>query len=431
MSINREMGFLTELLVSNDMATVVDNMINSSYLTGRNKQVFNKIRQHQDAYGKVPSIDYILSYFPNLELMKKPNGEYGTEETLQFWCDQLRERKKHNTIVDHLEEVIDKMNNDTDTEKAYSLIKRLVMKVENEIVLSDRIKINENVDKRKQEYLKREKSGGMTGIPTYIDLIDKNIGGFNAGELITFMGFTGIGKSWMEIIMAVNQAKNGYRVLFFTTEMSKEMVMRRIDAVWNGFNYSLFTKGQLHPKDKERYFKYLDEMANTPDDEIMLVVEQATGGLSQIGAKIDQYKPDIVYIDGAYLLQDEEGEEDNWAGIVRVWRGLHRLCLVKKVPIIATTQSKDETNASIKSLSFAKALSNDCDVLAVLEQDSQQKHDREISVRFLKVREGDTLSVVHMNWDFNKMDYSCIYQERGASKEEDEVPPSSAHILID
>jgi hypothetical protein len=161
----------------------------------------------------------------------------------------------------------------------------------------------------------------------------------------------------------------------------------------------------------------------------MLIVEQATGGISQISAKIDQHKPDIVYVDGAYLLEDEEGDEDNWMGTVRIWRGLHRLCLLKKKPIVVTTQSKDESGATIKSLSFAKALSNECDVLGVLEQDEQQKNDREANLRFLKLREGDTLSSVHMNWDFDKMKYNSIYKEQ--TVEQTDVKNVSGVIALD
>lgn len=214
------------------------------------------------------------------------------------------------------------------------------------------------------------------------------------------------------MIQAVLQAKNGYKVLFFTTEMSTKMVFRRIDAVWNSLNYTRFRKGQLLPDEEKRYFQYLEEMENTPDDEVMLVVEQATGGVSQISAKIDQYNPDIVYIDGAYLLEDEEGEEDNWAGMVRIWRGLHRICLAKDKPIVVTTQSKDEQGASLKSMSFAKAISNECDVVAVLEQDEQMKNDKELMLKPLKIREGDNMRIVMMNWDFDEMKFNSIYSER-------------------
>jgi replicative DNA helicase len=357
------------------------------------------------------------------------DDELGTGENMQYWCDELRSKKKHNMMADGLEEIVQKMNEEMDTEGAYEILKRVQLKIESEVVRSESIKVNEGTKKRKEDYLKRQKSGGMTGIPTFIDLVDKILGGFNDGELITFMGFTGTGKSWLEIIMAVAQAKAGYRVLFFTTEMSKEMVMRRIDAVWNGLNYSRFKKGQLLPEEQKKFFKYLDEMEETPDEDVMLIVEQATGGISQISAKIDQHKPDIIYVDGAYLLEDEEGDEDNWMGTVRIWRGLHRLCLLKKKPIVVTTQSKDESGATIKSLSFAKALSNECDVLGVLEQDEQQKNDREANLRFLKLREGDTLSSVHMNWDFDKMKYNSIYKEQ--TVEQTDVKNVSGVIALD
>lgn len=411
MAIQREQGFITELLLTGDMSIVVDNQINSKYLSGRYKKAFKFIQQHQTKYGKVPSIETFKKKFPTIELAQI-NGEYSTGETMQFWCDQLREKKKHNTIVDALDEVLDKINKDLDTEGAYDILKKLVLQIENELILSDRIKINEDTYKRKEDYKKRQKSGGMTGIPSFIDEWDKLLGGYNNGELITFMGYTGIGKSWLEIIQAVQQAKNGYRVLFFTTEMSTKMVFRRIDAVWNSLNYTRFRKGQLLPDEEKRYFQYLEEMENTPDEEVMLVVEQATGGVSQISAKIDQYNPDIVYVDGAYLLEDEEGEEDNWAGMVRIWRGLHRLCLVKDIPIVVTTQSKDEQGASLKSMSFAKAIANESDVVAVLEQDEQMKNDKEIMLKPLKIREGDNMRIVMMNWDFDEMKFNSIYSER-------------------
>jgi replicative DNA helicase len=428
MAIQREQGFITELLLSGDMSTVVDNGINQSYLTGKYKKALKFIQDHQSLYGKIPSVDTFQKKHPAIPLAEV-DGELGTGENIQYWCDELRSKKKHNMMADGLEEIVQKMNEEMDTEGAYEILKRIQLKIESEVVRAESIKVNEGTKKRKEDYLKRQKSGGMTGIPTFIDLVDKITGGLNDGELITFMGFTGIGKSWLEIIMAVAQAKAGYRVLFFTTEMSKEMVMRRIDAVWNSLNYSRFKKGQLLPDEQKKYFKYLDDMEQTPDEDVMLIVEQATGGISQISAKIDQHKPDIVYIDGAYLLEDEEGDEDNWAGVVRIWRGLHRLCLLKKKPIVVTTQSKDESGATIKSLSFAKALSNEVDVLAVLEQDEQQKNDREASLRFLKLREGDSLSAVHLNWDFDKMKYNSIYKEQ--TVQQTDVKNVSGVIALD
>ena len=106
---------------------------------------------------------------------------------------------------------------------------------------------------------------------------------------------------------------------------------------------------------------------------------------------------------------------------VRIWRALHKLCLAKDLPVVVTTQSKDETNANLKSINFAKAIAQDCDVFGVLEQDEQQRRDREADIRYLKLRDGDTLSTVHINWNFNTMEYNSIYTEKVEAKEKPDL----------
>lgn len=193
MSIHRELGLITELIATKDMPTVVDNAITTRFFSGKYKKAFTYIQQHQSLYGQVPTKEVFNAKYPDI-VLAETDGKLGTGESLKFWCDQVREKKKHNTIVDGLEKVIEKLNDELETEEAYDLMKSLVLRVENDIILADRAKINENTQKRKEDYLKRQKSGGMTGIPTFIDLVDKIMGGLNKGELITFMGFTGTGK---------------------------------------------------------------------------------------------------------------------------------------------------------------------------------------------------------------------------------------------
>lgn len=426
---NIESQFLTELLVSKDFVLITDEGIGLKHFSGNYKQAFGYLSNHISSYGKLPAISTFQRKFPQIEL-NKVGDEYGTEEPLKFWCDELINKTRHNMLVEALEAVEDNIN-DLKTLEAYDKIKQVVVKIENDVVKGDRVKINEDTNKRFEDYKKRQRTGGMTGLPTGIDLVDEAMGGLNNGELITFMAYTGVGKSWLEAIIAVHLAKLGYKVLFITTEMSTTNLFRRIDAIWNKFDYSLFKKGQLSRKDEERYLKYLEEMENKSDDEVMLVVEQATGGVMQISAKVDQYKPDILLVDGAYLLEDDAGGEDNWMGTIRIWRAFHKLCLSKDIPVVLTTQSKDETGAKIGSLSFAKALSNECDVLAVLEQDEQQRNDKEADIRFLKLREGDTLNKIHINWNFNTMEYNSIYKEKAFEGNDESIKEAKGVISID
>lgn len=416
MALNREIGFLAELLASQDLATVTDKGITTKFLTGRYKKAFSYILKHSAQYGKIPSIQEFERKFKDIKLPYNKKRQIVTGECIEYWCDEVRIKKKHNTIIDYIDQVQEKLG-ELETDKAFELLVKLVNLVQTDIVEAKNSKINENTASRKEDYKERQRSGGVTGISTGIDLLDKIIGGLKDGELVTYMAYTGVGKTWLLVILAVLIAKAGYRVLFFTTEMTDRAVFKRIDAVWNDFNYTLFKDGQLHPKDEKKYFKYLDEMEEKSDDEVLLVVEEATGGVSQISAKIDQYDPDVVLVDGGYLLQDEDGDEDNWMGLIRVWRALHRLCINKKIPIVVNTQSKDETGATLKSVNFSKAIAQDTDVFFVLEQDEEAYNEREVQLRFLKIREGDRMSLIRMNWDFDAMDYSTIYKDTSTEKD--------------
>lgn len=419
MNYNKEECFITELLVSNDITTVIDSGITPKFLSGTNKEVLKVILDHNTNYGKLPNILTLKKKFPEFNF-SRIKGKYGTNEPMKYWCDEIREKKKYNSLVDLFEESEELMIAH-DTEKVLAKLKQTITMIENEVAESDRIYINSDTAQRYEDYKKRQATGGLTGLPIGIDMVDKITGGLNKGELTTYMAYTGVGKTWLLVIMAVNLVKLGYRVLLMTTEMSTKKMFQRIDAVWNGFDYTLFKNGQLTRKDEKKYRKYLDDMSKTSKDDMLLVVEQSTGGVTQIGAKIEQHKPDVVLVDGAYLLEDDFGNDDDWKSTVRIWRALHKLCLAKDLPVVVTTQSKDETNANLKSINFAKAIAQDCDVFGVLEQDEQQRRDREADIRYLKLRDGDTLSTVHINWNFNTMEYNSIYTEKVEAKEKPDL----------
>lgn len=218
-------------------------------------------------------------------------------------------------------------------------------------------------------------------------------------------------KSWQLVIEAVHAARDyGVRVLVGTTEMSVDMMVQRVDAVWNGLGYTRFLNGTLTPTELKRYEDYADRVEG--DEFSTLIVEQLTAGVSQLAAKIEQHQPDIVFVDGAYLLEDDfsGGKEDDWKSTVRIFRDLHKLALAKKLPIKATTQSK-ERKISLDTLSFARALANECDVVTAIERDDQMEKDRESLYKFLKIREGASSGAILRNWDFHEMDYGTIYSE--------------------
>lgn len=193
MSTNIEAGFITELLITGDFAKVADEGLGSRFLSGNYKRAFNYITKHITAYGKVPSIKAFKRKFKDIKLEHNEDGKIGTDEPLEYWIDEVREKRKHNLMADTTESIIELLN-EKETEKAFGLFRKVTMEVESEVIKSDRMKITSDAEVRLKDYFERQKTGGMTGLPTGIDHLDKVMGGLNKGELTTFMAYTGVGK---------------------------------------------------------------------------------------------------------------------------------------------------------------------------------------------------------------------------------------------
>jgi replicative DNA helicase len=261
-----------------------------------------------------------------------------------------------------------------------------------------------------EAYFERRNSGGIAGIPTGLIPLDMMLGGIKNSDLITVLGFTGTGKTWALAILATLLAKAGYKILFITREMNTDQMMMRIDAIWAGISYGDFSRGKLSPTDEQKLVNYYDTMEANKDAN--LVVELSTGGVTNCAAMIDKHSPDLVLVDGGYLMTEDD-DEDDWKGVMKVWRGFKNIALAKKVPFIVTSQIKEADKVSLGKISFSKALANECDAVIALEQTEEMKEDKEIRWKPLKLRNSDMTSSFMTRWDFSAMNYEPIYVEGG------------------
>lgn len=77
--------------------------------------------------------------------------------------------------------------------------------------------------------MKREKT-----IFTGVDIIDKDLGGLKSGEVTLIGGRPGMGKTTLALQIALNVAKTGRRVLFFSAESSRVELKLRLISIISG-----------------------------------------------------------------------------------------------------------------------------------------------------------------------------------------------------
>ncbi len=412
-----EKGLITKLLETKDMALLKDLQIRPSFFSGTNRKMVSFIFDYHLKNGEIPTVRAFNQKFPKMELetYTDPNtlqDSVGTEESLKYWCDEVRKKTKHNKMAESTENIAKKLE-DMDTEGAYDLMKKTVLYVENEVSETTSVDITKDTADRKQVYLLRKENKGMIGIPMGIDKLDYILKGSQPKQLTTMIASTGVGKTWFEVLLGAYAQLNNYRVLQFVTEMSEEVMRDRYEAVLYGqmigeLNYGRFKAGNLSLEEETNYFNFLEKTLPKMEP---LIIETAFG-VSSVAAKIDQHNPDLILIDGAYLMDDERGAKEDWLRVAHITRDLKSLSKLRKKPIFINSQADSTTSVrtgpELGNIGYAKAIGQDSDVVLALFQDEQMREDKEMKVKILKQREGVLGSVV-LNWDFTRMNFDPIY----------------------
>ena len=418
-----ERGFISKLIESKDFKLLKDQQIQPFFLTGDNKRVFLYIQEQFKTTGEVPTPRVLKQKFPSYELETheiEGSTIVGTDETLLYWCKELRTKAKHNRLADITEDVAEKLDNG-ETEEAYAIMKKGVWKIEDEIVESSSVDITKNTEDRKQAYLERKKNKGMIGISTGIPHLDYILKGLIKETLTTLIAGTGVGKTWFLVLLGAYAQLNGYKVCIFITEMSTELMQDRFEAMlfgmmYGNFNYNNFKSGSLDIDTENTYFEFLED--DLPKLE-PLIIETATG-ISSVVSVIEREKPDLVLVDGAYLMEDEQGAKDDWLRVTHITRDLKKTAKNWHLPIVINSQAdkntSKKTGPELGSIMYTQSIGQDSDNVLALFRDEIMINDREMGVKVLKQREG-VLGKVIINWDFDHMNFKSIYSESSASDE--------------
>lgn len=431
-----EKGFISKLIETKDFKVLKDLQIQPFFLTGDNRRVFQYISDVFKETGEVPTSRVLEQKFPNYTL-EYHNVEgvdvVGTDETLLYWCKELRTKAKHNRMADIAEEVA-KLLDEGSTEEAYSLMKQGVWKIEDEIVESSSVDITKNTEDRKQAYLERKQNKGMIGISTGIPHLDYILKGLIKETLTTLIANTGVGKTWFLVLLGAYAQLNNLKVCCFITEMSTELMQDRFEAMlfgmmYGNFSYNNFKSGSLSTETENQYFEFLEE--DLPKLE-PLIIETATG-ISSVVSVIEREKPDLVLVDGAYLMEDEQGAKDDWLRVTHITRDLKKTAKNWHIPIVINTQAdkntSKKTGPELGSIMYTQSIGQDSDNVLALFRDEVMFNDKEMGIKVLKQREG-VLGKVIINWDFDKMNFQSIYAE-GENSLENSDDDDEGNKIID
>lgn len=379
MAADNELRLLSRAIRTRDISPLLEAGVKGDwFFVEENRTVWNFLINHWSKYQEVPTAVTIKDNFPTYNLL-------AVDDSLQYLLDQLIEyRKRQHTIdiVQNAAEAIQSGNHDA----AIAAMSVGVAKIADEGSKdSSDINLITNPLQRFDEYLSiKTRPNGLLGMATGFATIDRATAGLQPGQLVTIIAPPKTGKSVLAMQMAVNVHEDGFVPMFQSFEMTNIEQQHRHDAMRAKIAHARLIRGALTPDEEKRYKASLERMETMHNFYLTDAIQAMT--VTGLAAKIDKLRPNIVFVDGVYLMFDERsGEVNTPQSLTNITRSIKNLALAKEIPIVISTQvllwKMKKRQVSADAIGYSSSFYQDSDVILGLQkQDENDDTTRELKI---------------------------------------------------
>lgn len=343
-----EQSIISKLLEGGSLDVLHTNSVSPEmFLTCGDEIAF--ILKHYEEYKQVPDKITFLSEFREFQMLE-------VSESMDYLVYKLKEAYTYTKIVPIIQNAADRVREDSID--AISYLKEQIAQLEADVPVSgnkDGYDIITNAKDRFAEYKKRCEVKGLIGIPTGISKLDELTNGWLWGEeLVVITGRTNVGKSWMAEYFATVAYNLGYKILFYSGEMSREIIGFRFDTLNKHFSNSGLLNGagtlgvkpdtdggRYLAEDYENYINQLSQKSGfvvvTPDD-----FNGRKPNVDELKELAVKHGADMIVVDQLSLMSDKRKADIPRIAYGNISEDLFLMSKELKKPVILLAQANRE-----------------------------------------------------------------------------------------
>lgn len=367
--------------------------------------ILNEIKEHYETYKTTPS-------FEVLEEICQTSFRSVPKEPMDFWITHLKKNYLHNFVKEKSLELAN-FNENNQIEEFCNTCKEIIF-------VRDSMNQNTTIEPlfcpdRFEKHI-FDVWNNMRDVQTPWEQFNERLsGGFKPSELTCFAARPGVGKTMFLLLCAIWAWKQGKKVLIVSTEMSiRSLQIRGMFFAKIHDQLSELRKGQILPDVKDWLMKSLRELENS--DKLSVVAGKFDLLVDTVEAQLISYKPDILFIDGVYLMKiDKNGKYmEKHLRIAAVFDRLKELAQFYDIPIVVNSQLNRGNNKSkdqkldLDRMSFSDNVGMVSDNAIMLVQDDDDKAKKQMVLNMVKIREGDSMDDVIINWNFHLNNFTEV-----------------------
>jgi replicative DNA helicase len=327
--------------------------------------------------GVVPSKSVIESRFPDVELHRTREGD------LPLLLEEIQKRRKWKQFLDVIDDAARQATNPDDIEEVVGNLHRRVVELSGHVEQQKIVDLfSHDINKRMLKEIRERRLGNNLGIPTGLARYDA-IGGLHRRRMITVMGRTSRGKTWINLLFVVSAVMSGHKVILYPLEMTLDETAFRLYTI---FSHRMFgankvirnTDLNMGYVTKRRMISFMNAVEKNFAGQLFVADVGSLADpytIEKIEAEIEIYNPDLFWVDYITLLKSPGGyDADDYMAISALSKGVKGVAQRQNCVAGVSAQVNREairTNAMlprVEHISFGDSIGHDSDQVVSLNR---------------------------------------------------------------
>ena len=396
MAANNEERILSKVIRDRNIQPLLECGVQEDwFFNDLNRQVWKFIVKHSEKYGEVPTAVTFKDNFPTYTL-------HAVEDNIEYLLDQLIEYRKRQKTIDVLLDAQQAVAQQDHNAALQTMVQAA------QVLMNDGVResLDENLSnqpmQRYEEYMAiKTRPNGLLGLSTGFGTIDKITSGVMNQQLWTIAAPPKTGKSVLAMQMAIKAQDENHRVMFQSFEMTAREMKTRYDAMRAHISHQRLISGALKADEEKRYIDHL----GIDRDDFWMPDTVASRTITGLSAKVEKYQPDILFVDGMYLMFDEEtGETESERSLRSLTRSMKRVAQRYDIPVVVSTQTLRSKmrggKVTADSIGYTSSFLQDSDIVLVLQrQDEDDDSSRSLTVAASRI---SGMGSTDLLWDWEE-----------------------------
>lgn len=235
--------------------------------------------------------------------------------------------------------------------------------------------------------LRKAGKGRAFGVPTGFHRIDAVVGGLPTGNVSIIGARPSQGKTAIASCIALNAAKQGFPVIFFSHEMTSDDIMARMVCQHAGLSFKHVRKSALSPKGEAKMsaaFGFVQKLPIDIIDEGGALPSECRTTVMYLANKRRNPKPPLVIVDYVQLEHMRRGVKEEFR-LQELQEISHYWCETAKITnaavLLLSQLNRDAsgTQPTMNQLAQCGALEQDANVIMLLWRPSKDRKEEEVN----------------------------------------------------